>query len=361
MKQIFTLVLATALTTLSLNSFGQTCGIGGTFTAGTTNAFTTTSESFSGDFSWSSGGSGELTSTTAAVGQVKQLTTPTFYMPVTTSTLYWSFSLSGTMNVQTYSVQALYYVGAVLTAVPVCSGGSLTTVGSTLTFNAPTPEEILGKDFQLALTLNSTTNSSSKVLNIDNFRTNAINSSIPLPITLLSFQGSLSKNEAQLQWNVADNHTGDFFEVEKSNDGKNFSTAAVIATTQVQGNASYQYKESAQTSTYYRLKIVNKDRSVSYSKVLLMKAHTQGSSNAVTLLQNPVQQTLAFSFTSSTASVNEIAIYNLVGAKVHVEKMMVQKGNNTVTLKLANNLTSGTYILEVKNNLERTTTKFIKQ
>lgn len=184
--------------------------------------------------------------------------------------------------------------------------------------------------------------------------------SIPLPVTLLSFQGSLAKDQAQLNWSVADNQTGNYFEVQRSADGKNFSTIAVVSTTQKHGGEVYSYAEAAQPTAYYRLRIVNKDRSASYSKIILVKTQAEAGA-ALRLFQNPVQQTLTFSFSSATASSNEIAVYNLVGTKVYAEKLMVQKGNNSVSVNLNNYLTPGTYILVVKNNTQTNTAKFIKQ
>jgi hypothetical protein len=183
---------------------------------------------------------------------------------------------------------------------------------------------------------------------------------ITLPVKLLSFQASLAKDFAQLNWSVADNETGNYFEVERSADGKNFSTVAVVSTTQKQGDDVYSYKETAQASAYYRLKIVNKDRSVSYSKIILLKAQSEAGST-LRLFQNPVQETLTFSFTTATSTGNEISVYNLVGTKVYGEKITVQKGTNSLSVKLNSYLTPGTYILVVKNNTETNTAKFIKQ
>jgi hypothetical protein len=183
---------------------------------------------------------------------------------------------------------------------------------------------------------------------------------IPLPIQLLNFQAALSKDQAELNWMVADNQTGDYFEVERSADGKNFSTVAIVSTTQTQGNEAYQYKETAQATAYYRLRIVNKDRSTSYSKILLIKTQAE-SAGTMSLLQNPVQETLTFSFTSTTNANNEVAVYNLVGAKVYGEKILAQKGKNSVSVKLNSYLSAGTYILEVRNANQRSIAKFIKQ
>ena len=120
------------------------------------------------------------------------------------------------------------------------------------------------------------------------------------------------------------------------------------------------YNEAAQVTAYYRLRIVNKDKSTSYSKILLVKSQTTTAST-VNLYQNPIRETLTFSFNSATNASNEISVYNLVGAKVYAESLLAQKGMNSVSIKLNSHLASGTYILEVRNSAERSIAKFIKQ
>ncbi len=361
MKQIFTQILAFSLLTLSVNSYSQTCGTGGTFTAGTTNPFNTTAEGFTGNFSWTSAGSGELESTPASAGQIKKLTTPFFYMPVSTTTLYWRFLLAGTMNVQSYSVVAYYYVGSTLTSIPVCNGGSLSTTGSTLTFNAPTPAQIAGKTFQLEITFNSTTNSSSKVLNVDDFSTNAINSNISLPIKLLSFQGAVVNSKAQLNWLVDDNHTGDRFQIEKSNDGKIYSVNSIIFSSAKVGTETYTYTESAKLEggAYFRIKIINKDNSISYSKVVYLKNTNGTTTEEITLLQNPIQSALAFSFNATESAPAKVNLYNMAGVKVYSFNIAIQKGTNTIVEPVDNKIAKGTYILEVSSTTQRRPVKVI--
>jgi len=182
---------------------------------------------------------------------------------------------------------------------------------------------------------------------------------IPLPLKLISFQGALSNNRSQLQWTVAENETGKYFEVEKSFDGRNYTTLGVVMVTQKVGTETYSYKDDIQNATYYRLKMVNEDGSVSYSKIILIKVQVD-ESNTISLLQNPVRDNLSFSFTSSTDKASDITIYSIAGTKVLTQKIATQKGRNSISIALNSYITSGTYILEVKNNTERSITKFIK-
>jgi hypothetical protein len=50
----------------------------------------------------------------------------------------------------------------------------------------------------------------------------------------------------------------------------------------------------------------------------------------------------------------------MTGTKVLTQKIATQKGRNSISIALNNYVTSGTYILEVRNNTERSITKFIK-
>ena len=358
MKQIFTLLTALSITAAASAQITEGFNTSSEVTTLATSCWNFNSVNFS--TSSAIAGTGSMIS---QLGVTSEIITPELVMP-SSITISFKYFVAAESN-GSQKIQVLLTNGVSETKLydqnPSNSGSG--TISVTLGVGDPLGANVSGNKRVIIRISNNLS------LRVDDLSINAPYTyasgcpfeNVALPVTLLSFQGSLSKEQAQLQWNVADNQTGDYFEVEKSSDGKKFSTVALVSTTQAQGNASYKYQESADASAYYRLKIVNKDRSVSYSKVLLIKAQSGSSNSTLALLQNPVQQTLAFSFTSSATSTSEVAIYNLVGAKVHAEKLMAQKGNNSVSLKLNHNLTPGTYILEVKNNSERTTTKFIKQ
>jgi hypothetical protein len=359
MKQIFTL-----LTALSITAAASAQNISEGFnTSAEVTALATSCWNFNSvNFSTSSAitGTGSMIS---QLGVTSEIITPELVMP-SSITISFKYFVAAEVN-GAQKIQVLLTNGVTETKLydqnPSNSGSG--TISVTLGVGDPLGANVSGNKKVVIRISNNLS------LRVDDLSINApyryINGcpfeNAALPVTLLSFQGSLAKDQAQLNWSVADNETGNYFEVQRSLDSKNFSTVAVVSTTQKQGDEVYSYKEAAQPTAYYRLKIVNKDRSVSYSKVLLIKTQATSNNSTLALLQNPVQQTLAFSFTSSNSTSNEIAVYNLVGLKVYAQKLGVQKGNNSVSLQLNNNLNPGTYILEVKNNSERTTTKFIKQ
>jgi len=185
---------------------------------------------------------------------------------------------------------------------------------------------------------------------------------IPLPVKLTGFDGLLVSGKTQLQWAVAENETGDYFEIEKSEDGTRYKSAGVIFSTDRKGSETYLYKDpqTVTTTTLYRLKTASKTGGVAYSKVLVMKAGQSLETKALTLLQNPVINQLAFTVTTDQASVSNLSIYNTSGIKVYSGTLSLQKGSNVFNLPLEVKLSTGSYILETTNSRSRSTAKFVK-
>jgi hypothetical protein len=93
------------------------------------------------------------------------------------------------------------------------------------------------------------------------------------PSRLVSFNASLNNNKVILNWVMAENRAADKFEIEKSTDGKNFSLAALVFGSEETETANYQFFEKAgNKKMYYRIKIVDRNNSVTYSDILTIEA-----------------------------------------------------------------------------------------
>jgi hypothetical protein len=185
----------------------------------------------------------------------------------------------------------------------------------------------------------------------------------PMPVKLMSFAGSIANNKAQLRWSVADNETGDHFQVLRSVDGKNFTEAGMVFINNKVGAESYNFtdKQDLDAVTYYKLKVVNKDKSVTYSNVIILKNATGKNAAGISILKNPVESTLTFTYTAASATQSNVAIYSASGVKVYSSRLSSQKGINAVSLSLDSHMVAGTYILEVTNGAERMVTKLLKK
>jgi hypothetical protein len=185
----------------------------------------------------------------------------------------------------------------------------------------------------------------------------------PLPLSLISFSGNLLNGKPQIKWTTAENETGDHFELEKSFDGRSFSTTASIPTTPKEGLESYVYNETSiiNGSVYYRLKMVNKNFTVKYSKVILIKTKDDSQAHKLTILENPVNTTINFSYTAAENEEDKITIYNTGGAKVFSTTVSIRKGPNTVSLSIDPKIASGIYVMELANAKEIAVAKLVKQ
>jgi hypothetical protein len=182
---------------------------------------------------------------------------------------------------------------------------------------------------------------------------------IILPVQLVRIQGSIQNNNAVIEWTVAENESGNYFEIEKSYDGKTFTSAGIVASTTKPGNESYRFNEPAGSQSYYRVKVIGKNKSLSYSKILVVKQKDGASLNKINLLQNPVSSVLSFTYQSAIDNTSMLTIYNTNGVPVHTGKLTMHKGLNTISLNVNNKIAAGTYLLEIANT-ERSVVRFIK-
>lgn len=98
---------------------------------------------------------------------------------------------------------------------------------------------------------------------------------IPLPVKLLSFTGKENNKSAELGWDITQDSDPDYFEVQKSDDGNNFTSIATIqgsAGQQLAASVSYHYTDQAHLTgaTFYRLKMTDISGTVTYSKIVLI-------------------------------------------------------------------------------------------
>lgn len=90
--------------------------------------------------------------------------------------------------------------------------------------------------------------------------------------SLEKFEGSCAKNKTNLHWSISSNEQMNLFEVERSIDGKEFKTAAIVFSSEDNGDMKYAFKETIKSVSkiYYRIKMVEKDKKATYSSILVL-------------------------------------------------------------------------------------------
>jgi len=171
--------------------------------------------------------------------------------------------------------------------------------------------------------------------------------SAPLPVSLLSFDAKLQKNESVLcSWVTAAQINNDHFEVQRSKNGIDFESIGEVAGA---GNSTsqldYMFPDEAPYSglSYYRLKQVDYDSRSTYSDTKAVMIGMKGIKYVA--YPNPATSNLNLMFSDKIAFEGTIRIADVVGNIVQ-EKNIVVGENQLVQLDLTS-LAPGNYLLQI--------------
>ena len=165
-----------------------------------------------------------------------------------------------------------------------------------------------------------------------------------LPVNLNSIDGLSDKCNAQVKWSTSNETNLSKFEMEVSKNGVDFDRAGTVKPSSSNaGNYQFNTTQSSGKS-YYRLKIIDRDGSFTYSKVIQIS--TNCSDKIVQLFPNPVKvdQLLNVNISGYDASVKG-NLYSSTGQ--FVKSYVLKNGANNLSVE---NLAQGFYTLRVSEN-----------
>lgn len=180
--------------------------------------------------------------------------------------------------------------------------------------------------------------------------------SIILPVKYSSFDAVVSDQTVKLKWVTVEEMNNDHFEVERSTDGVNFSTAGyIIGAETVEGNKStYRFNENTANFkntniVYYRLKQIDKDGNSSYSKTLAVQLRAK-EGMVLQVSPNPFIYKIDVRFEAKESGNSEIRVINLAGQTIISKQTVISKGFNNLALNDLIKLSKGMYIVQVMVN-----------
>lgn len=139
---------------------------------------------------------------------------------------------------------------------------------------------------------------------------NFVDDAIVLPLKLLGFTATEADCNVYLEWQTADESNMRYFIIEESKDAINFSLAKQLISKNSPGENFYTADLPIYSDkSFYRLKMVDADNKVSYSKTVLLKAARCNSQ--ATVQPNPARNVL---YIRSDAIGSEYRIYSNTGA-----------------------------------------------
>ena len=189
-------------------------------------------------------------------------------------------------------------------------------------------------------------------------------SNVPLPITLLSFDGKNAGQVNVLSWSTSSEQNSDHFELERSLDGLHFDQVAVIAAA---GNSATvrQYRKEDNIAGisshifYYRLKMVDINGSAKYSSIVVLRTNHKGI--YVTATPNPFTDVLRVNINSDKQDNVKILITDVSGRKLIQKKEVLIEGSNTFRLNEFTNMSGGVYFLHIITSTGTEALRVVKQ
>jgi hypothetical protein len=203
--------------------------------------------------------------------------------------------------------------------------------------------------------------------NPDSSFNGSVNSkSLILRGSLSSFNAAYGKNYFELNWNTV---AGDFdhFEIERSLDGQKYETIGTVNNKTASSEGLYAFRDhfhsavSRNNDFYYRLKQVEANGNIIYSKVLIARMFNTRSLASLSVTPDPLANDILVNVQLNENSYVMMKVSDEQGNLILSEGQKAANGANTYSLEGTHNLQAGLYTLVVTvNNKERMIMKLSK-
>ncbi len=170
-----------------------------------------------------------------------------------------------------------------------------------------------------------------------------------LPVELLNFFAEKQDNSIVLRWTTATEINNDYFDIEKSENGIEFTK---IGTVKGKGNTNtvtkYSFNDNSITSNinYYRLKQYDFNGEYTFSDIISIKTKTEPN---ISIYPNPVEDIINIEIKSNEDNVVTISINDLSGKEVFSTKNTTTKDGNIIPLNIGF-LEKGIYLITINDN-----------
>lgn len=182
---------------------------------------------------------------------------------------------------------------------------------------------------------------------------NNVNGVNPLPVEFISFTGAAKNTYSALNWVTASETNSDYYTVERSTDGVNFSPIGrVIAKGFTTVVTEYNFNDLNPSSgyNYYRLHQVDRNGDFEYSSIVMVYFNK----SVLNVYPNPVSNgELTIALPDPDMSAVEARVFDLSGKQILVLPVNYTEGNSS-SFQIGNELQPGTYILQVADGVGQT-------
>lgn len=187
---------------------------------------------------------------------------------------------------------------------------------------------------------------------------------------MTEFLGAYKLNgNVELRWTTDEEDNLDYFELERSLDGKDWQSSGII---KAQGSAGkgheYSYVDRVSRNTankkdlYYRLKQIGIDGSVAFSRLLVARVYNTKTLTMISVTPNPAQKDISVNVQLQEPSFITMRVIDSAGVLTIKKTLRADKGTNSYIIAGSDGMTPGLYMLEViVNSKETMLVKLLKE
>lgn len=177
-----------------------------------------------------------------------------------------------------------------------------------------------------------------------------------LPLTLLEFTGHRNGPIVSLSWKTENEQNSSHFELQRSIDGIGFSSLGTITAFNSSGAHAYSFDDlhPLKAVSFYRLKQVDRDGRISFSRVIRITMND--GSDALRVWPNPVKEELFIEYTGTRGMV-QIRIFDSKGALMRSASTR-SSANMLINVQ---SLATGMYWIELNDGAITNRSVFVKQ
>jgi hypothetical protein len=192
------------------------------------------------------------------------------------------------------------------------------------------------------------------------FRSDLFNLST-LPATLIDFSGIHRNQFNEIRWTVTDEYDISHYELQKSNNGNQYSSVASITARNSTAQTTYTYNDPAGTGSsenFYRLKMINFDGSFNYSTVIFIRT---SSKTQFTIDGNPFRDQIILQYSMARDKTISIRLYNSSGALLRRIQYKATAGSGAYIVHELGAYVPGMYLLKIETDDFSQTFKLVKK
>ena len=186
-----------------------------------------------------------------------------------------------------------------------------------------------------------------------------------LPVNFISITATWQQKNIQIKWQVSNETAVKTYIVEKSTDAATFTAiGSVTFNSQQDTDGQYSYTDAggggANSLIYYRIKEVDDNGNITFSKVISLKDNT-GADMPLSIFPNPVVQRSASARISSKLSGSRqlLRLVAVSGNTVWQKQLTLSAGVHVIAIDNLDALPNGSYFLQYYNGLETVTAKLL--